>query len=140
MPDAADPVNLGQVVEELYAKKKWLDRVIASLESAIESPDYRLIAALTEASERGEKGASTVDIHGFHDARIEKLAADVTVRKNGLEPGYISTAQPQVGRAPSMPAGANGQHKDDGVPGSREKNDFKQDSTQQRENHVEAEQ
>jgi hypothetical protein len=140
MPGATDPVNLGPLVEELYARRKWLDRVIASLESAIESPDYRLIAALTEASERGEKGGPAIDLSQIQKTRIQKLAADVTLRKNGLEPGHISTARPQIGGAPSTPASANGQHKGDAVPGSREKNDFKQDSTQQRENHVEAEQ
>ena len=78
MPSAADPVKLGQLVEDLYAKKRWLDRVIASLESAVASPDYRLITALTDAFERDGKRA----------AELAERACALTENKN---PGTLDT-------------------------------------------------
>lgn len=96
-------------MEDLYAKKKWLDRVIASLESAVDSPDYRLIAALTEAFEHDERSAAKVDLRQFQHARIEKLAADVTLRKNSPEAARGSTARPLPNGASSASSEAKRQ-------------------------------
>ena len=97
MSGAADTVKLSQLVEELYAKKKWLDRVIAGLEAAIASPDYRLIQALTEAFENGGKRPPKVDLRKLQQTRLEQLAADVSRRKNGVVQKRISTAQDEIG-------------------------------------------
>lgn len=83
MSGAADPVKLAELVEELYEKKQWLDRVISSLEAAIESPDYRLIAALSETFENGSKSVPKVDLHALHQSKLEHLAAAVSRRRNG---------------------------------------------------------
>ena len=83
MSGAADPVKLAQLVEELYAKKQWLDRVISSLEAAVNSPDYRLIAALSDAFESGSKSVPKVDLHALQQSKLEHLAAAVSRRRNG---------------------------------------------------------
>ncbi len=83
MSGAADPVKLAQLVEELYVKKQWLDRVISSLEAAVDSPDYRLIAALSDAFENGSKSVPKVDLHALQQGKIEHLAAAVSRRRNG---------------------------------------------------------
>ena len=83
MSGAADPVKLAQLVEELYAKKQWLDKVISSLEAAVDSPDYRLIAALSDAFENGGKSIPKVDLHALQQGKIENLAAAVSRRRNG---------------------------------------------------------
>ena len=83
MSGAADPVKLAQLVEELYTKKYWLDKVISSLEAAVDSPDYRLIAALSDAFEKGSKSVPKVDLHALQQSRIKHLAAAVSRRRNG---------------------------------------------------------
>ena len=100
MQSAADPVRLYQLIEELHARKKWLDRVIASLETAVESPDYRLIAALTEVFERDETSADKIDLREFQHSRIEKLAAGVTLRKRSPKAARISVSGPQTNGVP----------------------------------------
>jgi type II secretory pathway component HofQ len=124
MPSTADPVKLGQLVEDLYAKKKWLDRVITSLESAIDSPDYRLIAALTDAFERAEKGAEKIDFQQLQHGRIEKLAADVSRRKNGQEAAHDAAAGPQLNGISAASSRANKDVRRCGAPGLSEKHHF----------------
>ena len=109
MPSAADPVKMGQLIEELHARKKWLDRVIRSLESAVESPDYRFIAALTEVFERDEKTADKIDLREFQHARIERLAAGVARRKSGPEAARGSISGSRVNGAPRPSTGRGNQ-------------------------------
>ena len=49
-------VDIDLLLNELHTKRKWLDTVIAGLESAIQSSDNRLIESLGAAYSNGHSG------------------------------------------------------------------------------------
>ena len=77
-------VDIDLLLNELHAKRKWLDTVIAGLESAIESPDHRLIENLSAAYSNGHNGRPKVDLRSRQQAKLSRLASKVqrhTVRR-----------------------------------------------------------
>lgn len=63
--------NVDRLLDELHAKKKWLDMMIAGLEAAIESPHMRLVEAAERTWTNGYRGPK-VDLD---DAEREALGA-----------------------------------------------------------------
>ena len=93
MQGVADPVKLERVLKELYSKKKWLDTIIASLEAAVESPDYRLIERLSQTLDNGDGTRPKVDIRKQQQVRLAALAAQVTKARRIRRRGRASVAR-----------------------------------------------
>lgn len=77
-------INIDLVLNELHAKRKWLDTVIAGLESAIQSPDHRLIESLSATYPHDGKRRPKVDLRSRQQASLSRLASRVqrhTARK-----------------------------------------------------------
>lgn len=77
-------VDIDLLLNELHTKRKWLDTVIAGLESAIQSPDHRLIESLGAAYSNGHDGRPKVDLHSRQQAKLSRLASQIqrhTVRR-----------------------------------------------------------
>ena len=78
MRGVADPVKLERVLKELYAKKEWLDTMIASLEVAVKSPHYQFIQRVDQAFGNGSTGVRPrVDIRWQQQTRLAELAAEI---------------------------------------------------------------
>ena len=90
MPGVADPVKVERVLKELYAKKRWLDTMIASLEAAVESPHYRLIQRVNQALSNGDGAKPKVDIRKQQQARLAELATQVGKTRRIRRRGRIS--------------------------------------------------
>ena len=87
------------LLNELHAKRKWLDTVIAGLESAIQSPDHRLIESLSAAYSNGTRGRPKVDLRSRQQAKLSRLASKVqrhTARKQSERPANTASAEPSA--------------------------------------------
>jgi hypothetical protein len=88
-------INIDLVLNELHAKRKWLDTVIAGLESAIQSPDHRLIESLGAAYSNGDSGRPKVDLRSTQQAKLSRLASRVqqqATRKQSERPSNSANA------------------------------------------------
>ena len=70
-------INIDLVLNELHAKRKWLDTVIAGLESALRSPDLRLIESLSATYSNGDSGRPRVDLRSRQQVKLSRLASEV---------------------------------------------------------------
>ena len=77
MPKRKRNVDLDRVLEELHAKKRWLDTVIEALERAIESPDHQLLESMANAFANGDQSRPKVDLASPQRARLTRLATEV---------------------------------------------------------------
>ena len=77
MPKRKRNVDLDRVLEELHAKKRWLDTVIEALERAIESPDHQLLESIVNAFANGDQSRPKVDLGPPQRARLTRLATEV---------------------------------------------------------------
>lgn len=84
--------NVDLVLEELHAKKRWLDTVIAGLEMALDSPQHRLLEMAAETFDLEPNGVPKVDLGGGPKAELTQLA----VRVGGSRPSR--RAAPRVRR------------------------------------------
>lgn len=69
--------NFDRLLEELHAKKAWLDQMIAGLEAAAESPQHRLIAEAAESFESAGTHTPKVDIRSSKRSELQLLAERV---------------------------------------------------------------
>ncbi len=82
-------VDIDLLLNELHAKRKWLDTVIAGLEAAIQSPDHRLIESLSAAYSNGDNGRPKVDLRSRQQAKLSRIASQIrrhTVRRQSEHP------------------------------------------------------
>ena len=82
-------VDIDLLLNELHTKRRWLDTVIAGLESAIQSPDHRLIESLSAAYSNGYMGQPKVDLRSRQQAKLSRLASRIrrhTVRRQSAHP------------------------------------------------------
>ncbi len=77
MPKRKRNVDLDRVLDELHAKKRWLDTVIEALERAIESPDHQLLESIVNAFANGDQSRPKVDLGPPQRARLTRLATEV---------------------------------------------------------------
>ena len=77
MPKRKRNVDLDRVLDELHAKKRWLDTVIEALERAIESPDHQLLESIVNALANGDQSRPKVDLGPPQRARLTRLATEV---------------------------------------------------------------
>ena len=77
MPKRNRNVDLDRVLDELHAKKRWLDTVIEALERAIESPDHQLLESIVNAFANGDQSRPKVDLGPPQRARLTRLATEV---------------------------------------------------------------
>ena len=70
-------LDLDRVLDELHAKKRWLDTVIEALEKAIQSPDYQLLECIANAFANGNQSGPKVDLGPPQRARLTRLASEV---------------------------------------------------------------
>lgn len=77
MPKPNRHVDLDRVLDELHAKKRWLDTVIEVLEKAIQSPDHQLLESMANAFANGDQSGPKVDLGPPQRARLTRLAAEV---------------------------------------------------------------
>ena len=77
MPKPKRHVDLDRVLDELHAKKRWLDRVIEGLEKAIQSPDHQLLESIANAFANGNQSRPKVDFARPQRARLTRLASEV---------------------------------------------------------------
>ena len=82
MKKEGSAVNIDLLLNELHAKRNWLDTVIAGLESAIRSPDHRLIESLSTAYSNGARGRPKVDLRPRQQANLSRLASKVQRHAN----------------------------------------------------------
>ena len=80
-------INIDLLLNELHTKRKWLDTVIAGLESAIQSPDHRLIESLSAAYSSRHKGGPKVDLRSRQQAKLSRLASKVQRHTARRQPG-----------------------------------------------------
>ena len=80
-------VKIDLLLNELHAKRKWLDTVIAGLESAIQSPDHRLIESLSAAYSSSQNGRPKVDLRSRQQAKLSRLASKVQRHIVRRQPG-----------------------------------------------------
>ena len=89
-------VDIDLLLNELHTKRKWLDTVIAGLESAIKSPDHRLIESLSAVYSHGHNGCPKVDLRSRHQAKLSRLASSVrrhTARRQSAHPTSYAGAE-----------------------------------------------
>ncbi len=77
MPKPNRHVDLDRVLDELHAKKRWLDTVIEALEKAIQSPDHQLLESMANAFANGNQSGPKVDLASPQRARLTRLASEV---------------------------------------------------------------
>ena len=77
MPKRKRNVDLDRVLDELHAKKRWLDTVIEGLERAMESPDHQLLESIVNAFANGDQSRPKVDLGPPQRARLTRLATEV---------------------------------------------------------------
>ena len=77
MPKRKRNVDLDRVLDELHAKKRWLDTVIEALERSIESPDHQLLESIVNAFANGDQSRPKVDLGPPQRARLTRLATEV---------------------------------------------------------------
>ena len=96
MNNNGSSVNIDLLLNELHAKRKWLDTVIAGLESAIQSPDHRLIESLSAAYSSRHNGRPKVDLRSRQQLKLSRLAAKVqrhTARRQSDRPTNTASAE-----------------------------------------------
>ena len=89
-------VDIDLLLNELHTKRKWLDTVIAGLESAIQSPDHRLIESLGAAYSNGRNGRPKVDLRSRQQAKLSRLASQIqrhTARRQSERPANTASAE-----------------------------------------------
>ena len=89
-------VDIDLLLNELHAKRKWLDTVIAGLESAIQSPHHRLIESLSAEYSNGRNGRPKVDLRSRQLAKLLRLASKVqrqTARRQSERPANNASAE-----------------------------------------------
>ena len=69
--------SVERLLEELHAKKLWLDEMIAGLEAAADSPQHRLIAQAAETFEKAGQRQPKVDLIQSKRAELQTLAQRV---------------------------------------------------------------
>lgn len=72
-----DSGKLDRLLDQLYAKKSWLDAVIDGLEAAVRSPDHRLIESVLRTFGDSRKAKPKVDVQAQQKARLARLAVQV---------------------------------------------------------------
>ena len=96
MNNNGSSVNIDLLLNELHAKRKWLDTVIAGLESAIQSPDHRLIESLSAAYSSRHNEGPKVDLRSRQQAKLSRLASKVqrhTVRRQSGRPANTASVE-----------------------------------------------
>ena len=89
-------VDIDVLLNELHTKRKWLDTVIAGLESAIQSPDHRLIESLGAAYSNRDNGQPKVDLRSRQQAKLSRIASQIqrhTVRRQSAHPTSYAGAE-----------------------------------------------
>lgn len=77
-------VDLNHVLNELHAKKKWLDEIISGLEEALRSPDMQFVTTIAEAFEDVRASRPKVDLRSKQQRKLARLASRV-IALRGLE-------------------------------------------------------
>ena len=65
-----------RLLDELHAKRSWLDALILSLEAALDSPERRLVEA-TEKALADNPNIPLVDLSSEQQSVLARLAQDV---------------------------------------------------------------
>lgn len=65
-----------RLLDELHAKRSWLDALILSLEAALDSPERRLVEA-TEKALADNPNVPLVDLPAEQQAALAELAQEV---------------------------------------------------------------
>jgi hypothetical protein len=74
--------SVERLLEELHAKKRWLDQMIAGLEAAADSPQLRLIAQAAETFEEAGAATPKVDLIQSKRSELQRLAQHVGGRRS----------------------------------------------------------
>ncbi len=73
--------SVERLLEELHAKKRWLDHMIAGLEAAADSPQHRLIAQAAETFQEAGAASPKVDLIQSKRSELQRLAQRVGGRR-----------------------------------------------------------
>ena len=93
MEGVADPIKLERVLKDLYAKKQWLNTMISSLDTAVESPHYRLIQRVSQSLSNGDGAKPKVDMRRQQRVRLAQLATQVAPPRRLRRRARISTSR-----------------------------------------------
>ena len=73
-----DGANLDRLLNELHAKKRWLDEVISGLEKALRSPDMQFVTLIAKTFGEESSSRPKVDLMSRHQRKLARLASRVT--------------------------------------------------------------
>ena len=75
---AGDGANLDRLLNELHAKKRWLDEVINGLEMALRSPDMQFVTSIAKTFGEEARARPKVDLRSRQQRKLARLASRVT--------------------------------------------------------------
>lgn len=73
-----DGANLDRMLNELHAKKRWLDEVISGLEKALRSPDMQFVTSIAKTFGEESSARPKVDLMSRQKRKLARLASRVT--------------------------------------------------------------
>ena len=73
-----DGANLDRLLNELHAKKRWLDEVISGLERALRSPDMQFVTSIAKTFGEESRSRPKVDLMSRQQRKLARLASRVT--------------------------------------------------------------
>jgi hypothetical protein len=87
---ALDGANLDRLLNELHAKKRWLDEVIGGLERALRSPDMQFVTTIAKTFGEESSARPKVDLRSRQQRKLARLASRVMLGR-GQETAAGST-------------------------------------------------
>lgn len=82
-----DGANLDRLLNELHAKKRWLDEVIGGLEKALRSPDMQFVASIAKTFGEQSNSRPKVDLMSRQQRKLARLASRVTSSRESGQHG-----------------------------------------------------
>jgi hypothetical protein len=81
-----DGANIDRLLNELHAKKRWLDEVISGLEKALRSPDMQFVTSIAKTFGEESSSRPKVDLKSRQQRKLARLASRVaSARERGQQ-------------------------------------------------------